>query len=102
MLSASDSYYDLPLYPRLNPASRHDSISLLASLNEFLQRSTLPAIDRILLDAAHDAMAIYELLKYLNIEPFTYLTLAPSVILALIAISKFHLKELLFVLPIWR
>ncbi|MGV8145348.1 MAG: transposase [Alkaliphilus sp.] len=70
MLSASASYYDLPLYPRLNPASRHDSISLLASLDEFLQRSTLPAIDRILLDSAHDAMAIYELLKHLSIEPF--------------------------------
>lgn len=58
MLSTSDSYYDLPLYPRLNPASRHDSISLLASLNEFSQRYTLSIIDRILLDAAHDAEAI--------------------------------------------
>ena len=70
MFSTSDSYYDLPLYPRLNPASRHDSISLLASLNEFSKRFSLGIIDRILLDAAHDAEAIYELLALNNIEPF--------------------------------
>ena len=29
MLSASDTPYDLPLYPRLQPASRHDSIAWL-------------------------------------------------------------------------
>lgn len=70
MLSASSSHYDLPLYPRLNPASRHDSIGLLASLNEFSHRFDISAVDRILLDAAHDAEAIYELLYYNNVEPF--------------------------------
>ena len=70
MLSASDSPYDLPLYPRLNPASRHDSLSLLATLNEFSQRYTLSTIDKILLDAAHDAEAIYEILIHNNVEPF--------------------------------
>lgn len=70
MLSTSDSQYDLPLYPRLHPASRHDSVSLVVSSIEFSQRYTLGTIDKILLDAAHDAEAIYELLDHQNIEPF--------------------------------
>lgn len=78
MLSTSDSYYDSPLYPRLNPASRHDSISLLGSLSEFSQQFTLGAIDRILLDAAHDAEAIYELLVLNNVEPFINLNPRPK------------------------
>jgi hypothetical protein len=70
MLSTSDSRYDLPLYPRLQPASRHDSVSLVASSIEFSQRYTLGTIDKMLLDAAHDAEPIYELLDHHNIEPF--------------------------------
>lgn len=70
MLSTSESHYDLPLYPRLQPASRHDSVSLVASSIEFSQRFTLGTIDKILLDAAHDAEAIYTLLDHQNIEPF--------------------------------
>ncbi|MDR6998152.1 hypothetical protein [Neobacillus niacini] len=53
MLSACDSHNDLPLYPRLHPASRHYSVSLVASSIEFSQRYTLGTIDKILLDAAH-------------------------------------------------
>lgn len=70
MLSASDSPYDLPLYPRLQPASRHDSVSLVVSSIEFSQRFTLGAVDKMLLDAAHDAEAIYRLLDHHDIEPF--------------------------------
>jgi hypothetical protein len=70
MISTSDSFYDLPLYPRLQPASRHDAVSLVASSIEFSQRFSLGTIDRILLDAAHDAEAIYKLLVHNNIEPF--------------------------------
>lgn len=70
MLSTSDSQYDLPLYPRLQPASRHDSVSLVVSSIEFSQRFTLGTIGKILLDAAHDAEAIYELMDHQNIEPF--------------------------------
>ena len=58
MLSTSDSHYDLPLYPRLQPASRYDAVCLVASSIEFSQRYTLGTIDKILLDAAHDAEAI--------------------------------------------
>jgi hypothetical protein len=70
MLSACNSHYDLPLYPRLQPASRHDAVSLVVSSVEFKQRFTLGTVDKMLLDAAHDAEAIYLLLDNHNIEPF--------------------------------
>ena len=70
MVSAANSYYDLPLYPRLHPASRHDAVSLVVSSVEFKQRFTLGTVDKMLLDAAHDAEAIYRLLDHQNTEPF--------------------------------
>lgn len=70
MLNACDGYHDLPLYPRLNPASRHDSVSFLFTLRDFLQRNSVYDVDRILLDAAHDAKAIYKLLNHQKIEAF--------------------------------
>ena len=70
MLTAANSPHDLPLYPRLHPASQHDAVSFVVSAAEFSQRFTLGTIDKMLLDAAHDAMAIYELLRHQNIEPF--------------------------------
>ncbi len=73
MISALDSQYDLSLYPRLHPASRHDTVSLVVSSSEFKQRFTLGTIDKILLDAAHAADAIYLLLDHHNIESFSAL-----------------------------
>ena len=70
MISACDSFYDLPLYPRLHPASRHDSVCFVTGSIEFVQRFSLGTIDRFLLDAAHDAEAIYELLEHQSIEAF--------------------------------
>lgn len=70
MISAADSKYDLPLYPRLHPASRHDAVSLVMSTVEFKQRFTLGTVRNMLLDAAHDAEAIYLLLDHQEIEPF--------------------------------
>ena len=70
MLSASDSQYDLPLYPRLQPASRHDAVSAVVSTIEFSQRCTLGKPGKMLLDAAHDAEPIYILLNSFNVEPF--------------------------------
>ncbi len=64
MLSASDSYYDLPLYPKLNPASRHDSVSLLLTLNEFHHRYSISQIDKILLDQ-HMMLALF--MNYLTL-----------------------------------
>lgn len=70
MISAADSKHDLPLYPRLQPASRHDAVSLVISMIEFKQRFNLATVDKMLLDAAHDAESIYLLLDHQNIEPF--------------------------------
>ena len=69
-LTAANSPYDLPLYPRLHPASRHDAVSFVVSSVEFSQRFTLGMVDKMLLDAAHDAGPIYDLLLHQNIEPF--------------------------------
>lgn len=70
MLTAANSKYDLPLYPRLQPASRHDAVSFIVSSVEFSQRFTLGMVDKMLLDAAHDATAIYDLLKHQGVKPF--------------------------------
>nr|WP_239588346.1 transposase [Gracilibacillus alcaliphilus] len=69
MINACDSPYDLPLYPRLHLASCHDSVSFVISWAEFSQRFNLGAVDRVLLDAAHDAYSIYELMNHTQIEP---------------------------------
>lgn len=70
MISAADSKHDLPLYPRLQPASRHDAVSLVISTVAFKQRFTLGTVDKMLLDAAHDAESIYLLLDHQGMEPF--------------------------------
>jgi len=54
----------------LQPASQHDSVSLIISMIEFKQRVNLEIVDKMLLDAAHDAEAIYLLLDHQLIEPF--------------------------------
>ena len=68
-MSACDSPHDLPLYPRLHPASCHDSVSFVVSSVEFSQRFTLGTFDKILLDAAHDAETIYQLIDHQHQEP---------------------------------
>lgn len=70
MISAADSKHDLPLYPKLQPASRHDAVSLVLSSVEFKQRFTLGTMDKMILDAAHDAESIYVLLEHQGMEPF--------------------------------
>ncbi len=70
IISAANSKYDLPLYPRLQPASRHDAVRLVISTVEFKQRFTLDTVGKMLLDAAHVAEAIYLLLNHQHIEPF--------------------------------
>ena len=70
MLVASDSESDLPVFPLLNPASKHDSHEFL--LNFFRMKSFLPDfhVTKILLDSAHDAMPYYEYFKRVHITPF--------------------------------
>lgn len=70
MLVASDSESDLPVFPLLNPASKHDSHGFLETF--FRMKSLLPdfIVTKLLLDSAHDAMPIYEYCKQENITPF--------------------------------
>ena len=70
MLVASDSESDLPVFPLLNPASRHDSHGFLHAF--FRMKSFLPDfhVKKLLLDSAHDAMPVYKYCKRKGITPF--------------------------------
>lgn len=68
---ASDSVSDLPVFPMLNPTSRHDSHSFLHSFFPIKQQFNDFTINKLLLDSAHDAMPIYEYYKSKGITPFT-------------------------------
>ena len=70
MLTACDSPNDLPIFPKLNKASMHNSVGFLLNLNDFHQRFDICPVDKILLDAAHDAKAIYKLLNEHDTEAF--------------------------------
>lgn len=70
MYVASDSHSDLPVFPLLERASRHDMLSFLHSF--FTMRAYLPnfRIEKLLLDSAHDAYPVYEYCKREKITPF--------------------------------
>jgi hypothetical protein len=70
MLVASDSESDLPVFPLLSPASKHDSHGFLHTF--FRMKNFLPDfhVDKLLLDSAHDAMPYYEYCKRTGITPF--------------------------------
>ncbi len=70
MLVASDSESDLPIFPLLSPASTHDSHGFLHTF--FRMKHFLPDfhVNKLLLDAAHDAMPYYEYCKRKGITPF--------------------------------
>ena len=70
MMAASDSENDLPVFPFLGPASRHDSIGFLYnwfSMQQFLPQAN---VTKLLLDSAHDAMPYYEYCRDHGITPF--------------------------------
>lgn len=70
MLTAANSVNDLPVFPLLGPASRHDSHGFLYTwftMKEFLPDFT---VEKLLLDSAHDAMPVYEYCKRKHITPF--------------------------------
>ncbi len=71
---------------------RHDAVSFVASSIEFLQRFALGTIGRMLLDAAHDAEAIYELLHCQDVEPFIDLNSRSKKIIVQGVIFRFLLK----------
>lgn len=70
MLTASDSENDLPIFPLLAPASRHDSHGFwynFFSMKQFLPQAN---VTKLLLDSAHDAMAYYQYCSEHGIKPF--------------------------------
>ena len=70
MLTASDSESDLPVFPILGPASRHDSHGFLYNYFSMLQFLPEAHVSKLLLDSAHDAMAYYEYCRDHDIQPF--------------------------------
>ena len=70
MIVASDSDSDLPIFPLLNPASKHDSHGFLETY--FRVKSFLPDfhVNKWLLDSAHDAMPYYLYCRKNGISPF--------------------------------
>ena len=70
MFVASDSENDLPVFPLLEWASRHDMLSFLHTF--FSMKSWLPEyrVAKLLLDAAHDADAVYRYCQETGIQPF--------------------------------
>lgn len=70
MLTDADSDNDLPVFPFLGPASRHDSHGFL--FNWFSMKQMLPeaSVKKLILDSAHDAMPYYEYCKKHDITPF--------------------------------
>ena len=70
MFVASDSANDLPVFPILERASRHDMLSFLHTF--FTMKTWLPQyrVTKLLLDAAHDADAVYRYCQESGIQPF--------------------------------
>lgn len=70
MFVASDSFSDLPVFPLLERASRHDMLSFLHTF--FTMKSYLPdfRLEKLLLDSAMDAIPVYEYCKAQGIKPF--------------------------------
>lgn len=69
-LTSARSHNDLPLLLRLVQASRHDSITFLFAFSEFRELYPQFRVSKVLLDSAHDAQPLYELLYREEIEPF--------------------------------
>jgi hypothetical protein len=70
MFVASDSHSDLPVFPLLERASRHDMLSFLHSF--FTMKSYLPQfhLEKLLLDSAMDGIAVYDYCNQQGIRPF--------------------------------
>ena len=78
MYVLTDTERDLPLFVLLHPASKHDSHSFCEAFFRF--RAYFPSfkISQLLLDSAHDSMAMYQYCKRENIQPFIDLNLGNS------------------------
>lgn len=70
MYVASDSHSDLPIFPLLERASRHDMLSFMHSF--FSMKAYLPEfnLEKLLLDSAMDAYPLYHYCQKNQIVPF--------------------------------
>lgn len=68
MVAASESPYDLPIYPRMYRASKHDSVLFVSAFHELLHWYPDWKIGEAILDSALDAYPIYELLEYHDVS----------------------------------
>ena len=70
MLVAANSESDLPVFPLLNPASKHDSHGFLETY--FRMKAFLPEfhVTKWILDSAHDAMPYYLYCHRNHVQPF--------------------------------
>ena len=66
--TAADSPYDLPIYLNIFKAQRHDSVAFVLSFFDLLNSYPEFNFGECLLDSAHDAYAIYELLHHYDIS----------------------------------
>lgn len=64
----TDVTHDLPVFPLLGPATRHDSFGLLHNWFNFKAHMPQAKVNSIILDSAHDVMAFY---KYFHKENIT-------------------------------
>jgi len=74
----TDANSGLPLFPLLLEASKHDSHSFCETFFRFRALANDLKPDSLLLDAAHDSMAMYTLCKNESISPFIDLNLGNS------------------------
>ena len=68
MVAASDSPYNLPIYPRLYRASKHDSVLFVSTFHELLHWYPDWKFGEAILDSALDAYAIYEMLEHYDVS----------------------------------
>ncbi|WP_408010524.1 DDE transposase [Pseudalkalibacillus sp. A8] len=68
MITASDSPYDLPIYPRMYRASKHDSVLFISTFHELLYWYPNWKIGECILDSALDAYPIYEMLEHYDVS----------------------------------
>lgn len=68
MVHASESFYDLPIYPRLYRASKHDSLLFVSTFHELLHWYPDWTFGESILDAAFDAFPIYEMLEQYDVS----------------------------------
>ncbi|MCP1358932.1 hypothetical protein [Aneurinibacillus migulanus] len=68
MVAASDSPYNLPIYPRMYRASKHDSVLFVSTYHELLHWYPDWKFGEAILDSALDAYAIYEMLEHYDVS----------------------------------